>query len=1264
MTKHTRSPRLVWISEEAVLIQAWKKASRYIRYHNSFADTLALDHVTANLPEFITNIQERIKSSNQWKNDPLRIVPAPKSQDWQVTSDRWERIPKDKSERSTKKKTDIHLRPLAHLSLEDQVIATAIMLYIADWVESKMGDPREEINKRKKRKKVVAYGNRLFCDKRDGGLSHRWGSTKLYRSYFQDYRKFLSRPKKVAELYSNKKKKRDIYIIEADLSKFYDRVTPDLLSESLKKIKYVNDDPDFYAFIQSIFDWQWDPRDHEFVKVYQENAGINDFSRVALPQGLVVSGFMANFVLLDFDDTLKSKIGKKICDDIRLLDVCRYVDDLRVVVSVASKHSHNYSSRIVSDKVLLWLNDQLEKTASGLKFGQDKTEIIKYTRTDSQLLPQSEKMRRIQSAVSGGFDAEGGMEILDAIQGMLRTENEVSLGNNNDLVIKPDVRRETVARFAAGRFRRTFRSLRLILPAHDHQEYQSTFPQISTEIQLDQEAKRFAYDLIQRWINNPSNVRLLRIGLDLWPDVKVLQYILSILKPFTISPEIDEESKRVGWYCLSEILRAGATETGLVKNQEMLPLGTSIKSYREELYHEALRLSCLPEESIPWYLRQQALLFLIIYSKDQINLPSHIQDIREFHFYGEIIQFLNGEELDVSDSGFAQLAMVTRRSFRNQDETLKLIAKHLTVSRLYEITIRDLTLALELIKSPKVSLSGSDLPVEIQRDMCLISKDSEDETLAKVVMDHHPHGKLRNEYSLLTFAKAFLEAWSDLDGPHPHVITPEDVIIKFNTSTNTNMDEAEVSKVIIMSNESKLINFRSIYHTHDWCKPDFHWKFQLGFLLRFILSGQPDFTLNVYSNPWKENDRIYRPLPSHWYSRLYGFYCGHSAFGDDWLPISDWCEIFLFGLLRWPGCPRPNDFRWIFEGIESTIEKIGDRIGEIKTHYGTSSHTLILPMKPAHPYNEEWRSMLRACIVQTTCPEDYEFQYYKPALNTHEELRRKHRYHLSSVLATVDRLLKLNRKSKNPHHIPSVDWLILPELSVHPEDIYSFLIPFARAHKSIILAGLIYDEISVDYPLVNSLVWIIPEFRQQYGLQIRIRRQIKKSLNYLDKEINLKKGNLIRGFRPCQWVVRYPHCGDLSQNPFWLAASQCNDATDLNLIADLKDQSDIFAIPTRQENVNRLNQMASALSYQMDQMVIVANNGQHGGSVAWGLNADHQLEKKFQTLTEKQVTITFYEIPSVSKYKEEKESVKDSDPSESDDDLLSQEAGIQNKPSD
>ncbi len=234
--------RRSWISQEAVLIQAWKKASSYIRYHNSFADTLALDHVTANLPEFIANIQERIKSSDQWKNDPLRIVPAPKSQDWQVTSDRWGRIPQDTSERSAKMEqtsggTDIHLRPLAHVSLADQVIATAIMLCLADWVESKMGDPREKINKRKKRKKVIAYGNRLFCDLQDGKLSHRWGSTKLYQSYFQDYRKFLSRPKKVAELYSKKKKNnRDIYIIEADLSKFYDRVTPDLLSRSLKRL--------------------------------------------------------------------------------------------------------------------------------------------------------------------------------------------------------------------------------------------------------------------------------------------------------------------------------------------------------------------------------------------------------------------------------------------------------------------------------------------------------------------------------------------------------------------------------------------------------------------------------------------------------------------------------------------------------------------------------------------------------------------------------------------------------------------------------------------------------------------------------------------------------------------------------------------------------------------------------------------------------------------------------------------------------------------
>ena len=46
---------------------------------------------------------------------------------------------------------------------------------------------------------------------------------------------------------------------------------------------------------------------------------------------------------------------------------------------------------------------------------------------------------------------------------------------------------------------------------------------------------------------------------------------------------------------------------------ESLPSAIDLKSYREELCREAARLVALPWPTIPWYLRQQALLFLAAY---------------------------------------------------------------------------------------------------------------------------------------------------------------------------------------------------------------------------------------------------------------------------------------------------------------------------------------------------------------------------------------------------------------------------------------------------------------------------------------------------------------------------------------------------------------------------------------------------------------------------------------------------------------------------
>ena len=194
MVPEQLEPSLELLREEYVLVQAWKKTASYIRYHNWFSDTLALDHAAVNLPAFIGGLRERLQSSENWQNDPLRIVPAPKSQRWKVRKGVWEPEP-------VKGVPSARLRPLAHVSLADQVVATALMLCLADRVETLQGDPRQRLGDEESRRQVVSYGNRLFCDPidDDGELRHRWGSAKLYRAYYQDYRAFLARPEVAAE---------------------------------------------------------------------------------------------------------------------------------------------------------------------------------------------------------------------------------------------------------------------------------------------------------------------------------------------------------------------------------------------------------------------------------------------------------------------------------------------------------------------------------------------------------------------------------------------------------------------------------------------------------------------------------------------------------------------------------------------------------------------------------------------------------------------------------------------------------------------------------------------------------------------------------------------------------------------------------------------------------------------------------------------------------------------------------------------------------
>ena len=1216
MNSEELKPSLDTVRKKHVLIQAWKKTANYIRYHNSYADNLGLDLKTVNLPDFISEIEEILQHPEEWKSDPVRIVPAPKGQKWWVSpqSGVWE---PDKRARKTKGRSS--LRPLAHLSLRDQVVATAMMLCLANRVETRQGDPQGLIKSVNVRKQVSSYGNRLFCDVSNGELYHRWGSTKLYRSYYQDYRTFVIRPSEVAASIQRSSGDR-VLVIDTDLSQFYDRVSPELLSAKVRDFQRDIDDPKFFDFAERLFHWSWDSRDRNEVSAYARSAELSDFGRLALPQGLVSAGFFANLVLISFDESIRSTIGQDIIPGVRLEDACRYVDDLRIVVTVKSPQGDIELQRAI----LAWIKKVLENEAPDLRISVEKTSLAEFGGSERPLVRQSSRMNRIQSAVSGGFDPLEGAEILDAIQGLMKAQDALSVDRSESawqFSPVPDVRDETVARFSAGRFRFTYRSIRPLLDdsptSTETQTSRVAVPdeRLGTEprsqAELDEDARAFALGLIERWVEDPSNVRLLRIGLDIWPDPKVLRGVLSLLRPYTESGGPRGVPRRVAHYCLTEILRAGATETGLVSDAESLSSRVDVLEYRTILCKEAARIIRSPGVTVPWYVRQQALLCHAVFDPDSAPI-SHAGSSAETQHYRRLILFRRGQHTRLHADDFAAFAVIIRRAFLNSSQSWIGMLSQLTSERRMQIAARDPAFARELAAAD--GSFASEVSPRIREDLCLgaLGTGGDPDNLADLILNGHPDSPLRNELSLLSFARALLEklqSESDMD-----CITPTQVGMRFEVENGI----AEISELELVA--SSLDPYGSIYSPPDWCSQSERWRFQLGFLLRFILTRQPDFTSIVYRTARKKLDHeYYRPVRSHWYQRLYGLLNVQQAFGDDWLPITDWMERFLLSLLRWPGCRPAEGFGWVEDGIARVLAELSNRANKLKNLRGEASRCLILPRSAQWPTAHRKTRKLRACVVQTVIPDsvcesDLEF--------SGKEIRRRHGRHLSTALAAVRSMLALRQT-----HIDDdgrLDWLILPELAVHPDDVRRQLIPFARANRTIILAGLTYEELFAGEPLVNSALWVTPEWSFQHGLQVRSFRQCKLHLAPEEKRFRLK------GFRPCQWVVGFPW--SVRHAELKLTASVCYDATDLSLASDLRDRSDVFAIPSLNRDIRTFDQMALALHYHMYQLVVVANNGRYGGSNAyWPLREQHE-KQLFHLHGQPQASIAFLEIDDIADF--------------------------------
>ncbi len=1259
------------LRKEYVLIQAWKKTAAYIRRHNWFSDTLELDLAAADLESFIKEIRTGVRSPAAWESSPLRLVLAPKKQDWFVQKEcestgdgepppRWTPRPDTPCGKPTG--VSGKLRPLAHVALRDQVVATALMLCLANRVETQQGDPRRPKGKdehqrtTENRVSCVSYGNRLFCDREAGKLlRHRWGATKLYRGYYEDYKEFLARPQRAAEREARRRDGQRTFIVQADLSRFYDRVRPRALKSALESLKRDGDDDAFFELAGRVLNWEWHEDDRCEIERYRKAGEITGGEKVALPQGLVSAGFWANVALLKFDEELRDTQvdgrRREQADQarhppgLRIVDACRYVDDIRLVVTTIGaekegKVPEDAKEEVreqVMKKVGEWVQELLNERANGHRLNPKKTAAVEIGADTPGSVVQSRRMNRIQTRVSGGFSASEGLELLESIQGLLMIRESFTRECDRSHwkhAPKPDVPEDTRARFGAFRYRRVIRDIRAMLPAKDDSGAEEVRARpgtsVITRLELDERTREFAYVLVQKWVHDPSNVRILLIALDLWPEAELLESVLGLLRPWNVGSLEPAGAQRVAWYCLSEVFRAGSTETGLRGDPGSRPDGLCLKEYRRLLFAEAWEVVERTEPVLPWYLRQQALLLLFSSESYSPELAGVIveEDPKHFRRMAELLaarpQRTEGDRDRLvsplpapTDDEFAKYSIVLYRCFQRQ-----VPAARWTPERIEAIAKRDPGFARCLLLRRDGNMGGCWR--KLARQLLVDRARFDPQSLARLVMERDLE---RDEPALLDLTLLLIKALAE--APAGEAVPPWRLILKRKEGTEEPPEEGARDAFPWESasiSDQEPCDSLGLWEPPAFCDSSQKWSYQLGYLLRFVLARRPDFTANV-DRRRRIPEPHYRSAVSSWAQRKYGNYDGQSAFGGDWLPITDWLERFLSALLWWPGRKKGEHRKAIAQGIENTRTWVKDRIGLLDR--GEATGVQFLPMAFSSSYLQKELKTLRGCVVQTTYPAEADFE--GDLTLSADRSRARHRKHLTNALALVRQAMRLKQRKQSRDN-PVLDLLVLPELSVHPEDVRRYLMPFSRAFKTIILAGVVFEELRPETKaLVNTAVWIVPEYTLADGWNVRSRRQGKQYLAAHERKIR-DQGRRVNEYRPCQWIIECPS-SLASVKPLRLSASVCYDATDLGIASDLRKRSDVYLIPALNKDVRTFDNMAISLSYQMYQLVVVANNGRYGGSSAyWPIGKRH--ERRIMHLHgADQPTLGFFGISDVVAYR-------------------------------
>lgn len=1247
-----------YLTDPLLMAMAWKKSHEYIRTTNWYADNFELDKSSLNLQQcceqWITSISTKIPFILDLKFKKLELVPAPKSHPWDfyvkngTVGNEQIRLDQDIStqnefclEWKPVDPDDVKLRPLAHIPIKEQSIMTLVMMCLANQVETLQGNPSTKF-KDVHNNGVVSYGNRLYCNyDSKGKAEHSFGATTIYSKYFTDYRMFLQRPyyfanKKMPEISPDE----DIYLIELDLKQFFDLINRKTLIEKISDIvlreqgiSSLDSENTVMNVFKEFESWEWSEQAKQAYFLCGTNE-VKEARNDGLPQGLVASGFLSNIYLLDFDSQMKKMIGESIPPtkkttkevknhsetnfNIKVIDYCRYVDDMRlVVVGPNRKKLKSNPLNFIKAHVSSFFESKL--TPLGLMLNDKKIKIEIYR---GRPVGVSATLESIQSKASGPISMEDADEQLNQLESLLVLSNITIPDQRGDdcsinrlaLIEKDifDVREDTLKRFAANKITRMLASKRHFT-ARECNDAGQPIP-----CDWDYLQERMARRLMSCWSHDPSIVLLLKKSLELFPCPKLLEPALEQLD-YLLSKENHEDIRQkkqsaLAKYCMSEIFRHAASVIHC-KDRQTIPAHADINGFFELLQNKAASLiinenvnTKITDASCFNLLVNQARFLLMVRADSVLDFTSGNieQDL--------ILKIIKGYRsisfpTHLDAQSVATCILLASQLAVDQKPVLRATACLLAQENiafleiLKRIAIQDAALFKSLIRHVR-SLGKSHLEYnwiysadvkeiieQLYVDARASTKTLEDinESMPIFSLSSRSDNPFANEIMALRLMQILLSKANELK-------KSDDKLISLSRTTIKKQNGYSVPPRIIDFDDNldlKLGFCRPIMNTASHIKmdnTDTGCLQRIALCIRAVLAGTADPT--GFGKTIKP--RIgYRGIKSTQYKRQFGMITTPESLVGENAQFSTWLTTLLSKLLRWPGIQINNQgYEWTNDNLsmENVKKLVSDRLAFLKNRYCVFSELPGLPEMIKPDWTKD-KTTLTVAMVQSKLPFEGDFIKHGLALDT-PEYRAKHRRHVARVASLVVGHIEAQHieKTKNGIREQDIDLIIWPELAVHKDDV-DILIHLSQKTHAIVFAGLGFINQSGIKGPNNCAIWIVP--KKHTGNRNEIKRYQGKQ-NMMKGERNLN----IQPWRPYQLLLELVHPSYPKEPGFILTGSICFDATDIALSADLRDKSSVLIIPALNKDVNTFDSMVDALHYHMFQHVVLVNSGEFGGSYA------------------------------------------------------------------